>query len=143
MATAEKGDTVKVHYTGTLDDGAVFDSSVNREPLSFTIGKGQLLPKFEEGVEGLGIGEKTDISIPAAEGYGLRREDLIVKIPVHELPKEIEPEIGIKLQMNTQSGQTVVVTVVDIDKTHMTVDANHELAGENLNFNIELVEIIN
>ncbi len=142
MATAKKGDKVKVHYTGTLEDGSVFDSSVNREPLSFTIGQGQLLPKFEQAVEGLGIGEKIDVNILAAEGYGLKKEDLIIKVPLADLPKEIKPELGVKLQMNTQSGQTVVVTVVAVDETDMTVDANHELAGEDLNFNIELVEIV-
>jgi len=138
---AAEGDTVKVHYTGTLDDGTVFDSSRQRGPLEFTIGEGQILPKFEQAVTGLEPGQTTETRIEAAEAYGQRQEDRIVEFPREKLPEGLEPEVGQKLQMQTESGQTTVVTVAETAEQTITLDANHPLAGQDLSFEIELVEI--
>jgi len=142
MPNAKKGDKVKVHYTGKLEDGEVFDSSKGKDPLEFTIGENQVLKKFEDSVEGMSIGEKADILIPADEAYGTRQEQLIVKLPKDKIPDSLSPEVGMKLQMKTKDGQVVVVTITEISENELTVDANHELADKDLHFNIELVEII-
>ena len=141
MQNAKKGDKVRVHYTGKLEDGEVFDSSEGKEPLEFTIGQNQVLKKFEDSVEGMNIGDKTEIFIPAAEAYGTRQEQLIVKLPKDRLPENLKPEIGMKLRMKTKDDQLVVVTIIDISDNDITLDANHELADKDLHFDIELVEI--
>ena len=141
MKTAEHGDTVKVHYTGTLEDGTVFDSSVGQTPLEFTIGEKQVLQGFEEGVLGLSIGGSNTIHIPAKEAYGLRQENLIGTFSRGQLPESITPEIGMKLQMQSPEGDVFLISVIEIEGDDITFDANHELAGEDLNFDIELVEI--
>jgi len=142
MAKAQNGNTVKVHYTGTLDNGTQFDSSIGTDPLEFEIGEGMLLPMFEEAVIGLAPGENINVKIPAAEGYGLRNEDLVIKIERAKMPKTLIPEIGMKLQMKTKEGEPVVLSIVEIQTDYILVDANHELAGLDLNFKIDLVEII-
>lgn len=142
MPNAKKGDKVKVHYTGKLENGDVFDTSKGKEPLEFTIGQNQVLKKFEDSVEGMQIGETANIHIPAEEAYGTKQNDLIVKIPSDRIPDTVNPEPGMKLQMQTQEGQTVVVTVVQIGDNEITLDANHELADKNLNFDIELIDIL-
>lgn len=142
MSKAEKGNRVKVHYTGKLDDGTQFDSSVGSEPLEFVIGEGMLLPKFEEAVVGLSQGESTDIKIPAEEGYGIKRDELIISIEKSKLPPSIKPEVGMKLQTQTPDGNPMVLNIIEVNDETITVDANHELAGMDLNFNIELVEIL-
>ena len=142
MKKAGDGNIVKVHYTGTTDDGAIFDSSENRDPLEFTLGKGQLLKKFEAGVIGLAVGESVKVHIPAKDGYGILNENLITKVPSSHLPGDLIPELGMKLQTQTTDGQPMTVTIVKIEEKNITVDANHELAGKDLNFDIELVEII-
>lgn len=142
MSQAKNGDTVKVHYTGTLDDGTIFDSSENREPLEFKIGDGSLLKMFEEGVVGLATGEAKDVKIPAAEGYGEFREDLVGQIPKTNLPEGIEPKVGMQLQTRTADGHTMLLRVTEVSEANITVDANHDLAGKDLNFNIKLVEIL-
>ena len=141
MKKAEKGDKVKVHYKGTLEDGTVFDSSENRDPLEFTIGSGQLIPGFDKGVTGMEINEKKTINIPAAEAYGERKDNLVLDIPKADLPEGLSPEEGQQLQMKNQEGQSFVVTVTDIQDSSITIDANHPLAGKDLTFDIELVEI--
>lgn len=142
MALAKKGDTVKVHYTGTLDDGTQFDSSVGRTPLEFKIGEGSLLEKFEQAVIGLEPGQSNKVHISAEDGYGLVRDDLIATVPKSNLPPEIAPEIGMRLKMQTPDGEVMILRVTEILEDAIKVNANHELAGENLNFNIELVEIL-
>lgn len=142
MTTAKTGDTVKVHYTGKLDSGDQFDSSVEREPLEFTIGKGQLLKPFEEAVVGMTPGDSTSIQIPPESGYGLKREELTGEIPRERLPEDLSPEVGMQLQMQTPQGQSLVVTVTDVSESAIGIDGNHPLAGENLNFDIELLEIV-
>lgn len=142
MSEAKSGDKVRVHYTGTLDDGSVFDSSKEREPLEFTIGQGQLLKKFEAAVEGMKVGDSKKINCSPEEGYGNKREELIVKLAKNQLPPELNAQEGIQLQMQTQEGHPVPVTVTEITDDTITVDANHRLAGKPINFEIELVEII-
>lgn len=141
-ATAKEGDTVKVHYTGTLEDGSVFDTSVEREPLQFTIGQGQMIPGFEQGVIGMKLGESKTITIPADQAYGPYNEGLVGVVERDHLPAGMEPEIGQQLQSTRANGQIVVVTVINVSESTVTVDANHRLAGKDLTFEIQLVEII-
>jgi peptidylprolyl isomerase len=141
LSKVKDGDTVKVHYTGTLENGEVFDSSENREPLEFTLGEGQLIPGFEKAVTSLNVGDSTTVDIPSKEAYGEVREDLIISVPKSQLPEDIEPQVGMQLQVNQPDGQPVPVRVTDIDDENLTLDANHPLAGQNLTFKIELVEV--
>lgn len=142
MSTVKDGDTVKVHYTGKLNDGSVFDSSEDREPLEFTLGQGQLIPGFEEAVNGMEQGESTTVTIPSDEAYGERRDDLELEVAKDELPDNIEPEVGMQLQMQQQeSGQAVPVKITNVEDDKVTLDANHPLAGKDLTFDIEVVEI--
>ena len=142
MPKAKDGDKVKVHYAGSLDDGTRFDSSLKREPLEFTIGKGMLLPAFESGVIGLQPGESKNIFIPPEGGYGLRDEQMIGSIPLDRLPHDLNPQVGMKLQMKTPEGEIMIMTVTELHKSSITVDGNHHLAGQNLNFDVRLVEIL-
>ncbi|HDS46391.1 MAG TPA: peptidylprolyl isomerase [Methanomicrobia archaeon] len=135
--TAKIGDMVKVHYTGTLADGSVFDSSLGRDPLQFTLGDGQMIPGFEQAVIGMKLGETKTVTIPADQAYGPYYEERVFVIPRDQLPAGMEPEIGQKLR--TQSG--MIVTVTEVSGTSVTLDANHELAGKDLTFEIQLVEI--
>ena len=138
---ANDGDTVKVHYTGTLEDGTVFDTSRGREPLEFTLGEGNIIPGFEETVKGMQVGQTKTVTIPAEEAYGPHREDLVMVVERDTLPEDLNPVIGQKLQMKRPDGETAVVVVTDVSETTMTIDANHPLAGKDLTFEIELVEI--
>ncbi len=141
MAKAENGNTVKVHYTGTLDDGSIFDSSRGGDPLQFTLGEGQLIPMFEETVIGMEAGETRKVHIPAAEAYGERSEELLLEVPREHLPAEQEPEVGMQLQVMHESGMVSMVEIVEVRDDSVVLDANHQLAGMDLNFEIELVEI--
>lgn len=141
MSKAKDGDTVKVHYTGTLADGEVFDTSAEREPLEFTLGQGQLIPGFEKAVVGMGVGESAKIDIPSDEAYGEVREDLIIAVPKNQLPDDVEPKVGMQLQVNQPNGQPVPVRVAEVGETELKLDANHPLAGQDLTFEIELVEV--
>lgn len=141
MSKIKEGDTVKVHYTGTLNNGEIFDSSVKKEPLEFTLGQGQLIPGFEKAVIDLEVGESTTVKIPSEEAYGEQREDLIISVPRDQLPADITPELGMQLQVNQQNGQPVPVRIVDISDEKLTLDANHPLAGEELTFEIKLIEV--
>lgn len=146
MSTVKNGDTVKVHYTGKLNDGEVFDSSRSddRDPLEFTLGEGQLIPGFEKAVEGLEVGESTTVEIPTDEAYGERREDLELEVAKNELPDNVEPQVGMQLQMQQQeSGQAIPVQITKVEDDKVTLDANHPLAGKDLTFDIELLEIKN
>jgi len=142
MARAKYGDTVKVHYTGRLDDGTVFDTSANGEPLQFTIGSGQIIPGFEQAVVGMNPGESKTVKIPAEDAYGQRREDLIIEVEKSQLPEGLKPEVGLQLQSRQPDGRIVVLTIADMTESHVTLDANHPLAGKDLTFEIQLVEII-
>jgi peptidylprolyl isomerase len=137
---AKRGDTVRVHYTGRLDDGSVFDSSKEREPLEFQLGSGQVIPGFDDAVAGMKPGEERSVTIAAAEAYGPRREELVISVARSDLPAGMEPGIGQQLEVS-QNGQSFVVTVTDIDEEGIVLDANHPLAGEDLTFDLELVDI--
>ncbi|MEX2671466.1 MAG: peptidylprolyl isomerase [Phycisphaeraceae bacterium] len=141
MASAKQGDTVKVHYTGKLTDGTVFDSSLQREPITFTLGEGQIIPGFEKAVEGMEPGEKTSITIPADEAYGQRDEEAVAKIERSQLPEDLKPEVGQQLQVQKPDGQPVAVRVAEVDDDSITIDTNHPLAGKDLAFELELVEV--
>ena len=141
-AQAKVGDTIKVHYTGTLDNGTVFDSSVGREPLEFTIGRGQMIPGFDKGVVGLNPSESKTITIPADQAYGPYRQDLVQVVARDQLPTDSELEVCQMLQNRQPNGQIILVTVTNVTDSNVTLDANHRLAGKNLTFEIQLVEIV-
>jgi FKBP-type peptidyl-prolyl cis-trans isomerase SlpA len=141
MSKAKKDDKVKVHYTGKLDNGQVFDTSENREPLEFVLGEGKLIPGFENAVEGMELNETRTAKIPVEEAYGERRADLLQEVPKSMLPPDLEPKVGMQLATKQQDGQQMVVHVAEIKDESIVIDANHPLAGENLNFEIKLVEI--
>ena len=141
MAQAKAGDTVSIHYTGKLDDETVFDSSRGAQPLTFTLGAGQVIPGFDRGVLGMAPGEEKTITIPADEAYGAHRDDLVGQVERSVFPADLKPEVGQQLQMQDPTGQTLVVTVKDVNDATVTLDANHPLAGENLTFELELVAI--
>ena len=143
MSKVKDGDTVKVHYTGKLEDGSVFDSSVSRDPLEVTLGEGKLIPGFEKAVVGLEVGDKTTANIASADAYGERRDDLEVTIEREQLPEDIEPEVGMQLQLNQPNGQPVPVQITKVEEENIIIDANHPLAGKDLTFDIELIEIVN
>jgi len=139
---AKNGDVVRVHYTGTLEDGTVFDTSIEREPLEFTLGGGQMIPGFEQAVIGMKVGESKKVTIPPEEAYGPRRDDLIMLMGRERLPEGSDPKVGQQLQMMREDGEIITVTIVEVSETMITIDANPPLAGEDLIFEIELVEII-
>jgi len=142
MSQAQQGDTVKVHYTGTLDDGAEFDSSRNRKPLEFTIGKQMVIPGFENAITGLSPGESISVNIPVNDAYGPRLDQLILEVEKTQLPDDLKLEIGLVLEMKRPDGRIVPVRVAKITDDQVILDANHPLAGKNLNFEIELLEIV-
>lgn len=141
MAQAKNGDTVRVHYTGTLADGSTFDSSVDREPLEFTLGEDQMIPGFEKAVLGMAAGDKKQVVIPADEAYGDRRDELMVTVSRSDFPENIVPEVGQQLQLATDEGYPVIVTVKEVGEEEVILDANPPLAGEDLTFDLELVAI--
>lgn len=141
MSKAKDGDTVKVHYTGTLENGEVFDTSKEREPLEFQLGQGQLIPGFEKAVVGMDEGDSTKVDIPSDEAYGEVRDDLIITVPKDQLPDDVEPKIGMQLQVNQQNGQPIPVRITEIKDEELVLDANHPLAGKDLSFEIELLEV--
>ena len=141
MPTAKAGDTVQVHYEGKLQDGTVFDSSEGREPLSFRIGAGEVIPGFERAVDGMNVGETKMTRIEVDDAYGERRGDLELEVPREQLPNELEVEVGTPLQLQQPDGNAVPVTVTALDEEKVTLDANHPLAGEPLEFELTLVDI--
>ncbi len=141
VAQAKHGDTVKVHYTGRLEDGTVFDSSENQNPLEFTLGEGRVIKGFEEAVDGMNTGETRTTTIPAEEAYGERRDEMVFELERDQLPPEIDPEVGQQLQMQLQNGENIPVVVAGLNDDSITIDANHPLAGKTLVFDIELVGI--
>jgi peptidylprolyl isomerase/FKBP-type peptidyl-prolyl cis-trans isomerase SlpA len=144
MAKAANGSTVQVHYTGRLEeDDSVFDSSRERdEPLKFTIGEEQVIPGFEEAVEGMEPGDEKTVEIPSDEAYGPYRDDMVLEVDRDQLPDDLDPEVGQRLQLRQQNGEVVNVTLTEISDAEVTLDANHPLAGKDLSFDIELVDIV-
>jgi peptidylprolyl isomerase len=141
MSQAKTGDTVKIHYTGTLDDGSQFDSSAGRDPLEFTLGSGQVIPGFDQAVEGMAVGEQKSVRIEAEHAYGERSAQMIQEVPKSALPDDLEPQEGMGLQARGQDGRVINLTVTEVSDDTITVDGNHPLAGKPLNFDIELVSI--
>ncbi|MFQ5602736.1 MAG: peptidylprolyl isomerase [bacterium] len=142
MSKATQGDTVVVHYTGKLEDGSIFDSSIEREPLQFTIGDGQLIPGFEQGIIGMAPGESKSITIPPESAYGEHNAELVWEIDKKELPDGLNAEIGQKLQSVQNDGKKIIMTVMGVSDSSVTLDANHPLAGKELIFDIQLMEIV-
>ena len=141
MAQAKSGDTVKVKYTGKLDDGTVFDSSIDRDPLEFTIGENMIIPGFEAAVIGMNIGETKTINIPPEEAYGPYFDEMVMEANREEFPADMKPEIGLKIQIHHEDGGSIIASITKIVEDIITLDANHPMAGKALNFDIELVGI--
>ena len=142
MKQVKEGDIVKVHYTGKLANGEQFDSSVGREPLEFTVGAGQMIKGFDAALPGMGVGDKKTINIPAAEAYGERNEDAVIRFPKENVPEDMKLEKGMSLQLSNEHGQPFPVVVTELLDDVVVLDANHFLAGKELVFDIELVEIV-
>lgn len=141
MAQAKSGDEVSVHYKGKLDDGHIFDQSDPKEPLKFKLGGKQVIPGFEKAVEGMAIGDTKTITIAASEGYGERRDDLVLEVDRDRVPPDVDPQIGQRYEMEKESGEKFRVVVTKVTPEIVTLDANHPLAGKILTFDIELVGI--
>ena len=140
--TAKTGDTVQVHYTGTLTDGTLFDSSTGREPLQFKLGVGMVIKGFDDGVTGMNIGDKKQVLIPVDDAYGPKQEDLIFTFSRSDIPEDMPLEVGSQLNMHEDGNpQPVSVTVVALSETNISVDANHPLAGQDLIFDLELIDV--
>ncbi|MFN3739529.1 MAG: peptidylprolyl isomerase [Thermodesulfovibrionales bacterium] len=142
MASTAIGDTVRVHYTGRLADGSVFDTSIGREPLEFTIGDGRLIPGFEKAVIGMNTGETKTIILSPEEAYGPYLEELTADVEISQFPPHIKPEVGLHLQIRQDNGSFIDVIITKISGSTVTLDANHPLAGKELTFDIELLEIL-
>lgn len=141
MAQVKSGDTVKVHYTGTLDDGSVFDSSAGRDPLQFKVGSGQVIAGFEEAVTGMVVGEKKTVMIPCSKAYGEVQDDLVMTVPQAQVPADLKLEVGMLLEVGGANGELLRVTVIEMNEDSVILDANPPLAGKDLTFALELVAI--
>ncbi len=141
MQIVKNGDEVKVHYTGALLSGEQFDSSAGREPLKFTVGSGQMIKGFDAALLGMTVGEKKTITIPSNEAYGERNDEAIIRFPKKNIPENMQLEKGMKLQLTNESGRPIPVVVADIEEDNIVFDTNHSLAGKDLVFDIELMEI--
>ena len=141
MSTAKKGDNVKVHYKGTLTSGEQFDSSEGRDPLEFTVGAGQMIKGFDDAIPGMAVGDKKTINIAPSDAYGEKKADAIIEFPKSNIPEDMKLEPGMKIQLHNQAGQPIPVVVTEVKDDVVILDANHELAGKELVFDIELVEI--
>ena len=141
MTTAQNGNRVRVHYTGRLDDGEVFDSSEGGTPMAFTIGNGQVIPGFENGVIGMAVGDTKTVHIPCADAYGEHHDDGVMQVPRGEFPPDMPLEVGTSVQGQQQSGQVVNFTIMAVTDASVTLDANHPLAGKDLTFDLTLVSI--
>lgn len=141
MPQAKRGDTVHVHYRGTLDDGSEFDSSAGGEPIVFTLGAGEVIPGFETAIEGMSTGDKKTERIEANDAYGDRREELVFTVPREQMPEGGEIEVGDMLQVGFPDGSSAAVQVAGVETDSVTLDANHPLAGKDLTFELELVAI--
>jgi len=142
VAQAKIGDTVRVHYEGSLADGTVFDSSRNREPFEFTLGEKTVIDGFENAVIGMEVGEKKRITIPPEEAYGPHLQELVIVVPRDRLPDDLEAVVGMVLELHSDDGRSMSARVTELDGESVTLDANHPLAGESLTFEIELMEIL-
>ena len=141
MAQAKAGDKVKINFTGKLEDGSVFANTADSEPLEFQLGEGNIIPGVEKAVEGMNVGESKTVKVPPEQAYGQRRDELVEEVGRDKFPKEIELQVGQKFDIPQQEGQPMVVRVVDVSEQTVTLDGNHPLAGRDLTFELELIEI--
>ena len=141
MTDVKAGDTVRIHYTGTLTDGTTFDSSEGRDPLEFTVGSGQIIPGLDKALPGMAVGDTKTVNVPADEAYGQAKPDARQSVPRDQVPADIPLDIGTRLQVQTPTGQQMAVTVAEVTDEAVVLDANHPLAGQDLTFDIELVSI--
>jgi len=141
MSQAKDKDTVKVHYTGKLEDGSTFDSSAGREPLEFTLGTGSVIPGFDQGIVGMAIGETKTITIAPDDAYGPLREELVIEVKKSDIPSKINTDVGQRLQIPQPEAQPIPVVITEVKDETITLNANHPLAGKTLIFDVELVEI--
>ena len=137
----QNNDNVSVHYTGTFEDGEVFDSSREKDPLSFEVGAGQMIQGFDAAVVGMEVGESKQITLAPEEAYGPRNEEMLVEMPNSSFPEDMELEVGMQLQLTNQNGQPVPATVANVGDENVTMDVNHPMAGKTLLFDIEIVEV--
>ncbi|MBC8277467.1 MAG: peptidylprolyl isomerase [FCB group bacterium] len=142
MSKVEVGSKVRVNYTGKFEDGNIFDSSENRDPLEFTVGEGAVIPGFEEAVIGMSLGDKKSVDLPPEKAYGDHHDHMVSTVEKSQLPEHLNPGVGDVLQAPQKDGKVVIVTVIEADEDSITVDANHPLSGKALSFEIELVEIV-
>ena len=142
MTQANSGDTVRIHYTGTLTDGSTFDSSTGRDPLEFQLGSGQIIPGLDNAIQGMNVGETDKVTIPAAEAYGPHNPEAVQTVPRTDIPAEIDLSPGLTLNAQRPDGQAMPVKVVEVTETQVTLDANHPLAGQDLTFDFELVAVV-
>ena len=138
----QSGDTIKIHYHGRLSDGTTFDSSAGRSPLEFTVGSGSVIKGFDDGVQGMSVGDKKTIEIPFHHAYGPEDPSMIIEFPVDRLPEDLKPALGMQLNMNNAEGQQFPVVITEINDQNIMLNANHPLAGKDLIFDLELVEIV-
>ncbi|WP_238363943.1 FKBP-type peptidyl-prolyl cis-trans isomerase [Mesobacterium pallidum] len=141
MTEVKQGDTVQIHYTGTLADGSTFDSSAGRDPLQFQVGSGQIIPGLDKALPGMTVGDSKTVEVPADEAYGQANPEAMQQIPRDQVPDDIPLDLGTRLQLQGPQGQPIPVTVTEVTDAHVTLDANHPLAGKDLTFAIELVAI--
>ncbi|MHA6266116.1 FKBP-type peptidyl-prolyl cis-trans isomerase [Aliiroseovarius sp. CAU 1755] len=141
MTEVTTGATVRIHYTGTLEDGTVFDSSEGRDPLEFTVGSGMIIPGLDKALPGMSVGEQKKVTIAPEEAYGPRQDEALLEVPRKDIPAEIPLEVGLQLQMSGPQGQPMPVTVAELTDDSVTLDANHALAGQTLIFDFEIVSI--
>lgn len=141
MTAITSGDTVSIHYTGSLSDGTTFDSSAGREPLRFTVGAGEIIPGLDKALVGMSVGETKTVVVPCDEAYGQHRPEARQPVPREQIPSHIPLDVGTQLQMQTPDGQALPVTVAEVTEDEVVLDANHPLAGKDLTFDIEIVEV--
>ena len=142
VAQVKHGDTVKIHYTVKLEDGTIFDTSAKRDPLQFIIGAGQVVSGFEQAIVGMNPSESKTVKVPADKAYGPHREEMVLVVDRNKIPKNLKLELGQELQIPQEDGQKTIVAVTNISESSVTLDANHPLAGKDLTFDIQLIEIL-
>ncbi|MCL6705581.1 peptidylprolyl isomerase [Pseudomonas sp. R2.Fl] len=142
MTQAQTGDTVRIHYIGTLTDGTQFDTSVGGDPLQFQLGSGQIIPGLEQGIDGMSLGEKQRLVIAAVDAYGEHDPRKVQQVPRSVIPADVPLERGVQLQAQTPQGIPVIVVVTDLSDESVTLDGNHPLAGQDLVFDVEIVDIV-
>ena len=141
MSVSKGGDKVKIHYTGKLSDGRIFDTSKDRQPLEFTLGKGEVIAGFEKGVLGMGVGESKHIEVPPEDAYGERLTELVINVKKAEFPDDISPSVGLQLEIKSMDGEVTGVVITEVGDDFVTLDANHPLAGQTLFFDVKLIGI--